>query len=383
MSQDTPPGADDTPTTPSERSPEPPPPDLTSIAQTINDRLRLFFAAERSRWRKIDADLEGPLEALELTVLSGGKRLRPAFCFWGWVCAGGDVHDEASRAEVEELGIGFELLHAFALIHDDVMDNADTRRGVPTTHVTFSERHVDGTWRGESRRFGESVAILVGDLAHVYADALVAGAPLPTRHLWRQMQLELVAGQYLDVLRTADGNIDPRQARLISRLKSGQYTVEHPLRLGASLLAGDRVVPGTLSSSDLDDVLVAYASPLGVAFQQRDDILGVMGDPDRVRKPVGNDLREGKPTLLLALARERANPAQLALLDRVSDPDITDDEIGDVRQVLVDTGAIDSIEDEIETLTTTAIEAINHANVPAMARDALVELAGFVSARRH
>jgi geranylgeranyl diphosphate synthase type I len=299
------------------------------------------------------------------------------------VCAGGDPDDEAAQREVEDLGMGFELLHAFALIHDDIMDDAATRRGVPTTHVTFSERHAKGEWRGETRRFGESVAILVGDLAHVYADSLVANLPPATRHLWRQMQLELVAGQYLDVLRTADGNIDPRQARLISRLKSGQYTIEHPLRLGASLLAGDRLVPGTMSSSDLDDLLVAYATPLGVAFQLRDDVLGVSGDPTRVRKPVGADLREGKPTLLLALARERADSAQLAVLDRVNRPDLSDDEVDAICQVLTDTGALDAVEDEIETLRSTAVEAIDHASVPPVARDALVELAGFVSARRH
>jgi geranylgeranyl diphosphate synthase type I len=263
------------------------------------------------------------------------------------------------------------------------MDNADTRRGIPTTHITYGKRHADGGWRGESRRFGESVAVLVGDLAHVYADALLAGAPKPTRQLWRQMQLELVAGQFLDVLRTADGQIDPRQARLISRLKSGQYTIEHPLRLGASLLAGDRVTPGMLNSSDLDDVLVAYAAPLGIAFQLRDDVLGVLGDPLQVRKPVGDDLREGKPTLLLALARERADAEQAELLDRVNNPDLTDDEVDQICKVLVDTGAVASTEEEIETLTRTAIDAINHANIPTSARDALVEMAAFISGRSY
>jgi geranylgeranyl diphosphate synthase type I len=359
------------------------PSDLLSVAAAVNDRLTLFFAAERSRWSAVDPDLEELLAALERSVLSGGKRLRPAFCFWGWVCAGGDPDDDAGRGAVEELGVAFELLHAFALIHDDVMDDATSRRGITTTHVDFGERHEQGGWRGESRRFGEGVAILAGDLAHVYADALVAGAPAITRRLWRQMQLELVAGQYLDVLRTADGEIQPHQARLISRLKSGQYTIEHPMRMGASLLAGDRVAPGTMSSSDLDDVLVAYASPLGVAFQFRDDVLGVMGDPAQVRKPVGNDLRAGKPTLLLAMARERADAAQRALLDRVSSPDLTEDEIDELCRVLLDTGAVAAIEDEIEGLTASAVAAIEHANVPESAKSALIQLAGFVSARRH
>lgn len=357
--------------------------DLGSVAAAVNDRLTLFFAAERRRWSAVDPDLEELLVALERSVLSGGKRLRPAFCLWGWVCAGGDPGDDEGRSVVEELGVAFELLHAFALIHDDVMDAAVSRRGVPTTHVAFEARHREGGWRGESRRFGDSVAILAGDMAHTYADAMVAGAPPVTRRLWRQMQLELVAGQYLDVLRTADGDVQPHQARLISRLKSGQYTIEHPMRMGASLLAGDSVAPGTLSSSELDDVLVAYAAPLGMAFQLRDDVLGVMGDPSQVRKPVGNDLREGKPTLLLATARERADEAQREKLATLSDPDLTDEAVEELCQVLVDTGAIEFIEDEIAALTEEAVAAITHANVPAAAKEALVTLAGFVSARRY
>jgi geranylgeranyl diphosphate synthase type I len=237
-------------------------------------------------------------------------------------------------------------------------------------------------WRGESRRFGESVAVLVGDLAHAYADSLVADTPLVTRHLWRQMQLELVAGQYLDLVRTADGLVDARQTRLISRLKSGQYTVENPLRLGASLL--DEASSATLlTSSDHDDVLVAYAAPLGVAFQLRDDMLGVVGDPGEVRKPVGNDLREGKPTLLLTMARERADAGQLAILDRVGRPDLAADDIDEILEVMADTGSLDAVEDEIDALTKRSIQAISAAHVPDIARDALVELAGFVSGRQH
>jgi len=353
---------------------------LADVARRVRRRLVDLVGAERERWTAVDPDLDAPLDALETAVLSGGKRLRPAFCLWGWVCAGGDLADETTRAAVDDLGAAFELLHAFALIHDDVMDGADTRRGRPTTHVAFGGQHNAAAWKGETRRFGESVAILVGDLAHVYAGAIVATAPSATRVLWREMQVELVVGQYLDVLRTAQGDADAAQARRIARLKSGRYTIEQPLRIGASLV-DDPARP--FEGSDLDRALVRYGEPCGMAFQLRDDVLGVVGDADRLGKPVGGDLREGKPTPLLAIARDRASAAQRGLLGRVGELGLTDAEIEAMVDVLVDTGALDEVEREIATLTDAAVAAIDTAPVPERARTALVDLARFVSSRQH
>ena len=347
---------------------------IAAVAGPVEDRLARLLADERARWGTVDAELVEPLVALERAVLGGGKRLRPVFCHWGWVCAGGDPGG-SGHEPVEALGAALELLHAFALVHDDVMDDADTRRGLTTTHVDFAGRHAHHGWGGESRRFGDSVAILVGDLAHVLADAVVAELPPATRSLWRELQVELVLGQYLDVLRSAHGEADARQARLIARLKSGRYTIEQPLRLGASLLAGDHLAP------DLERDLLAYGAPLGMAFQLRDDGLGAFGVPERTGKPVGDDLREGKPTPLLALARERADAGQRRTLGRVGAPDLGDDEVADLQAVLVDTGALAEIEAEIADLVDAAVTAVHRARIPDDATVALEALAELVACR--
>ena len=224
-----------------------------------------------------------PLDSLRSLVMSGGKRLRPAFCFWGFRAAGGGDDDAA----VIEAGAAFEMLQAFALVHDDIMDGSATRRGLRTAHLAFGDRHDAAVWRGEARRFGEGVAILIGDLAHVYADRLMADTAAPVRAVWDELRIELNVGQYLDILGTARGDTDHEGARRIARYKSGKYTIERPLHVGAALA-------GRLD--ELQASLSAYGDPLGEAFQLRDDLLGAFGEEAATGKPVGDDLREGKPT---------------------------------------------------------------------------------------
>ena len=208
-------------------------------------------------------------------------------------------------AIVIDAGAAFELMHAFALFHDDVMDDADSRRGQPTTHTTFAQRHADAGWQGESRRFGEGVAILIGDLAFVYSDQLMAGANATAWQIWNELRIELNVGQVLDILGSVRGVRDVAQAERICRYKSGKYTIERPLHLGAALAAPERF-------AELAPALSAFGLPLGDAFQMRDDVMGAFGDEHTTGKPVGGDLREGKPTPLLARARAAASPAQLA-----------------------------------------------------------------------
>ena len=350
------------------------PPWLFEIAGRVEDRLRRFLDDERRTWTTMDPALVGPFDALETAVLGGGKRLRPVFCYWGWVCAGG-APDAPGPAD--DLGAAFELLHAFALVHDDVMDDAALRRGHPTTHVAFAEIHREQGLRGDDRLFGEGVAILVGDLAHVYAGSIVATMPPATRTRWRTMQLELMAGQYLDLWCAAHGEVDARRSKLIARLKSGRYTIEQPLLLGASLLT-DGVDEGP---SAVDDALVAYGEPLGMAFQLRDDLLGAVGDPAVTGKPVGDDLRTGKPTLLLVSALERADDAQRATLARVGDADLGDDEVAELQAVLAETGALEAVEEEITTLSAASRAALDVEVIPDSARSALNDLVDLVSFR--
>ena len=347
------------------------PPSLIGIADRVECRLDELIVAETARWTALDPELQAPFDALRSLVLSGGKRLRPAFCYWGWVGAGGADGDQV----VIDAGAAFELLHAFALFHDDVMDGSASRRGARTAHLTFADRHVDGAWRGEARRFGEGVAILVGDLAFVYADMLLRDAPPVALALWNELRVELNIGQYLDIVGTVRGERSPAVAARIARYKSGKYTVERPLHLGAALAAPQR--------ADLQAQLSTYGLPLGDAFQLRDDVLGAFGDEARTGKPVGDDLREGKPTPLLAMAVERADSAQRAVLDRVGRDDLTSREIERIQAVLVDTGSLADQEALIERLAAEAVDALDTADIADEARKELTHLAHFVAWREH
>ncbi len=346
----------------------PVPPSLLEVAERVERRLARVLADERRRWLDLDEDLAAPYDSLTRLVMAAGKRLRPAFCHWGFVGAGGDPDADS----VVDAGAAFEFLQAFALIHDDVMDGSATRRGYQTAHLGFAAAHERSGWRGEARRYGDGVAILVGDLAHVYADLLVAGCPPQARSVWDELRIELNVGQYLDVLGTARGDTDYTRARRIARYKSGKYTIERPLHVGAAL-AG--------RMTELAEALSRYGDPLGEAFQLRDDVLGAFGDESATGKPVGDDLREGKPTPLLAVAAERAGRAQGGLLARVGAPDLDPSEITALQDLLVDTGALAEIESAIERLTFVAVAAIEQAAVTEGARRALVELAHYVAWR--
>ncbi|MEQ8841700.1 MAG: polyprenyl synthetase family protein [Acidimicrobiales bacterium] len=342
------------------------PAQLLDVATRIDAALRDVFLRERATWRELDPAVDVPLADLEDFVAGGGKRIRPAYCHWGWVIGGGDpASDDATG-----LGCALELLHAFALVHDDVMDGSPTRRGSATVWARFIERHRAGGWQGEDRRFGEAAAILVGDIAMVMADRCVGRATEDVRNIWDSLRTELNMGQYLDVVGTARGDVTLEVAHTIMRNKTAGYTIVRPLQLGAAL-AG---------RADLADDLAAHGMPLGIAFQLRDDMLGAFGDSKRTGKPVGDDLTEGKPTVLLALARQAADPAQLAVLDKVGAA-IGSDEIAAIQQVMIDTGAVAASEAETEQLLETAIAAIDALPDRHGSREALRVLADYVVER--
>jgi geranylgeranyl diphosphate synthase type I len=331
--------------------------------------LESLLAVERERWARVDEDLVPPIDEIARLVLAGGKRLRPAFCFWGFVGAGGDPTDEL----VIDAGAALELLHAFALFHDDVMDGSLTRRGEPTTNAKFEVRHGVEKLAGESRRFGDGVAILVGDLAYVYSDQLMRNASPQAWTIWNELRIELNFGQYLDMLGSAMNERRREKAERICRYKSGKYTIERPLHLGALLAAPTR--------NELIPMLSTYGLPLGDAFQMRDDVLGAFGDTAITGKPVGDDLREGKPTPLMAIATARANAAQLKELQLVGNQDLTPEQIARVQEVIRETGALDELETVITRLTDEAIAAVGHVPFTQSVRDELITLAEYVSWR--
>jgi geranylgeranyl diphosphate synthase, type I len=346
------------------------PASLRPIADDIAHRLDDFLVPELARWAAFDANLAEPTSEILRLVLAGGKRLRPAFCHWAFVGCGGDPNDPV----IVDAGAAFELMHAFALFHDDVMDDADSRRGERTTHRLFSARHSDGGWAGEARRFGDGMAILIGDLAFVYSDQLMAGANSVAWQIWNELRIELNVGQVLDMLGSAQGVREVAQAERICRYKSGKYTIERPLHLGAALAAPFRF-------AEVGPLLSDYGLPLGDAFQMRDDVMGAFGDEHTTGKPVGGDLREGKPTPLLARAVAASNAAQRQVLDLVGRPTMTDDEVSAVQQVIIDTGALADLEATIARLTGEAISALDRVEMAGEARYELVALAEYVSQR--
>ena len=306
-------------------------------------------------------------------VVAGGKRLRPTFCHWAFVGAGGDAADPV----LVDVAAALEMLHTFALVHDDVMDGSDVRRGGPSIHRGLMTAHEAADRPGESRRFGEGAAILVGDFAFVYADMLFESAPRAARPVYDELRLELCVGQYLDLAATAASGRDEDRARRIERYKSGKYTVERPLHLGAALA-------GRLD--DLVGPLSAFGLPLGQAFQLRDDLLGVYGDPAATGKPVGDDLREGKLTPLVAAAARLAErvgdgglaAGRMATLGRGS---VDSSDIAAFQQLFVELGAVDEIEGAIARLVDEALTALHAAPLTADAKHTLEELADFVAWR--
>jgi len=343
---------------------------IEQIGSPVAERIEGLLTAEIQRWRALDEALVEPLSSLRSLVRAGGKRLRPAFCYWAFVGAGGDPDDP----DIVDAGAALELLHSFALVHDDVMDDSRRRRGDDAVHVQFELAHAAAGWSGESRRFGEGVGILVGDMAFVYADHLMSKAPVDARAVFTELRVELNVGQYLDLAATVRSDASLPMARKIAQYKSGKYTVERPMHLGAAL-AG--------RAGDLAGAFSTYGQPVGEAFQLRDDILGAFGDSDVLGKPVGGDLREGKATALLAIARERATGNTSTILARYGASDLGEDEVEALQKVLVDTGALAAVEETIDVLIKVGIEGIEKAAVTTEARANLVELAYFVAGRLH
>jgi geranylgeranyl diphosphate synthase type I len=338
--------------------------DLRARVQKVLDE---FVAEQGPRLAAIGDDLEPFVDAV-VTLVAGGKRLRPAFCYWGWRGA-----DRADDEGVVRAATSLELLHACALLHDDVMDGSDTRRGQPAAHRRFASLHRGSAWLGSPDAFGVGAAILVGDLCMAWADELLFRSGLPADALLRakpvydSMRTELMAGQYLDLLEQATGTASPERAMRVVRYKSAKYTVERPLHLGAALAGAD---PALLEAYS------AYGLPVGEAFQLRDDVLGVFGDPRETGKPAGDDLREGKRTVLVALTLQHAAPAAAAVVrSHLGDPSLDADGVAAVQDVIVESGALRRVEDLIAELTARGLAALDAAPVAGPAKAVLVDLA--------
>lgn len=352
-----------------------PPSQLLTPTEMVEERLRQLFAVETQRWHDQDPRLGEAIEILADIVLAGGKRLRAGLCYWAWYGLT-DHHGTSRQSLAVDAGAGFELLQAFALVHDDIMDNSATRRGQKTVHHAQANRAHNLAWAGEPRRFGEGVAILVGDLGHVYADKLMAKIPAGARDVWDEMRIEVNLGQYLDLRSTASGELNHSTAQKVSMFKSGLYTIVRPLQLGALLhpLAQD-------DANTLVAKLEAFGQPLGRAFQLRDDLLGVLGDQELIGKPVGDDIREGKPTELIAYALAHANLTQGKVLSGLGSP-LSPKQIDEVVAVLIEVGAVDEIRRRIQNLVDQAISLIDGLPFNSESQAALKAIANYVGDRQ-
>jgi geranylgeranyl diphosphate synthase type I len=343
-----------------------PPCSAPPLADLVEHELAAFLAAESSALVALDPALEPLASAVRDAVLGGGKRIRPVFAYWGWRAGGGG---EPLEAVVPALA-ALELLHAFALVHDDVMDCSDTRRGRPTAHRALAAAHQRARLDGDPLRFGESGAILAGDLCLVWADQLMGRSLVPPRRLaaarraYDRMRVEAIAGQFLDILGERAPVWTVEQALRTARLKTAGYTVIRPLHFGVALSGPtDGVLPAAFTR---------YGIAVGEAFQLRDDLLGAFGEPEVTGKPAGDDLVQGKPTVLLQLARSRATARQLAHLDGG---------LPGLAHVVRQTGAPDEVEKMIGERVDEARRALEAAPLPTDVREALTDLAEAVAWR--
>ncbi|MFG2503191.1 polyprenyl synthetase family protein [Streptomyces sp. NPDC048441] len=335
-------------------------PATQDLLERVELHLRTFLTAERDIWAQVEDRAVVPIDALSDMVASGGKRIRPAFCLTGHLAGGGNP----DAPGVVEAAAALEMLHVCALIHDDVMDASTQRRGIPTVHEKHSEHHRNRSWQGESRRFGESVAILAGDLALVYSEQLMATAPPAVVPAWNKLRSELIIGQHMDVAAAAEFSVNPQLSRWIALAKSGHYTIHRPLLVGASL--ADR--------SDLATAFEEYGEAIGEAFQLRDDLLDAFGESTDTGKPAGLDFSQHKMTLLLGWAMQRDDHIH----GLITEPGHTSDE---VRRHLLDTGVPNDVEKHIADLVERGCKAISEAPIDAVWRDELAGMAKRVAYR--
>ncbi len=340
----------------------------------IQSVLDAFVDVQAERLAPLGADAARLLTEARSSV-SGGKRFRAAFCHWGYRAVRAEVPDEDALARA---CAALELLHASALVHDDYMDASDTRRGRPATHRAFESEHRLAGWTGQPEQYGAAAAILLGDLLLSWSDELLrrCGLPLtevaPALEVFDLCRSEVIAGQFLDVSVQARAAADVQTAMTVLRYKSAKYSIERPLHIGAAL-AG--------ATAEQIRGLSRFGLPLGEAFQLRDDLLGVFGDPAVTGKPAGDDLIEGKRTVLVALALDAAPAADAARLDAALGRPLDVPAVAELRRIIDSSGAHAQVEEVIGSLADTALAALDQVDIDDHARAALRDLASAVTQR--
>ncbi|MCK3770492.1 polyprenyl synthetase family protein [Microbacterium aerolatum] len=356
----------------------------SQVQQATADRLDRFLTDARAESAPYGPDAAMFLDAAAET-LQGGKRLRARFCHSGWR----SVARAADRAAAEtdtlwDLCAALEIFQSAALVHDDLIDNSDTRRGRPAAHRALEARHGELAWSGGAEAFGRSAAILLGDLLISWSDDLLERAlaqhphAVTVRREYARMRRDVTTGQFLDIAEESAWRVNPdaehaeRALRVVS-LKSARYSIEQPLVLGAALAGAD---------DDQQRALRAFGHPVGMAFQLRDDVLGVFGDESVTGKPAGDDLREGKRTVLIALTRERLDASTRNVLDDLlGDTDLDAAQVAALQATIAESGALERVEDMIRTYAAEADRALAGARLDSASVSDLRELARAATVR--
>jgi len=344
--------------------------DSARFTSLVDERLVRVVRRERDHYGHLDGHVEWVLDEIDRLVTAGGKRVRPEFAHLGWIAAGG----EPCAQTAVNIGAALELLHVSALVHDDVIDGATTRRGADTTHVRVARDHRERGWSGEERRISEGAAVLAGNITLAMADSALGEVNAAARKQWTRVRIEVNLGQYMDLLGAASRDLDPERVLVMMAMKTAKYTVERPLRMGAAAAAGP-------DEEWVIDSLGTFGELLGIAFQLRDDVLGVFGHPEVTGKPVGDDLREGKTTMLIAQSLVRADASQRAVLDRIGDPSLTPDDVACIQQVIIDTGGLRVVENDINGFRDKALGLIEHRDLPFGVAEELTAIAHRVTSR--
>jgi geranylgeranyl diphosphate synthase type I len=351
---------------------------LAEVRRAVDRELADWIAARR---RAVAATAPGAAELVDEVarlVASGGKRLRPALVLFTYRACGGREEGASLR-----LALATELLHTYLLVHDDIMDHAATRRALPTAHAELAARHRRRGWAGDAEDFGRSAAILVGDLAHTWAAELsrpdpatgarAEGDPGAVGRAFDAMCDEVIAGQYLELTLPHAAEATEEDLLRVLRLKSGRYTVERPIELGALLAGAGEAALAALRT---------YGRAVGEAFQLQDDVLGTFGDADAVGKPVAGDLAEGKLTFLVFHALRLAPTAEAdRLRSALGRPDLSSSEIEDAREILRASGALAAVLAMIEERLQAARKALDEPAVPAAGREVLLGLVEYLEER--
>ena len=348
---------------------------IPGLTSAINASLTEFFVRESRYLTQIGSELEPVVDALGHFLLDTGKRFRPLFAAIGYLGTGAELTPEIMHA-VSSL----ELIHVCALIHDDVMDGSDIRRGAPSIHKQFEALHAKNALHGSAHQFGVASAILIGDLALIWAAKMFHESGAPSRQIlqalpvYDEMRIELMAGQYLDTFEQALASESVERSLKVARYKSGKYSIERPLHFGAMLSP-------EYTEAQLE-IYSNYGLPLGEDFQLRDDIIGVFGDPSITGKPAGDDLREGKRTVLVATTLTKSNAAARSTFLRDfgrTELDLT--QIKLMREIIVESGALSELESLIEQMTSNARSALTRGGITEPAVSLLDEMSVVATSR--